>query len=75
MNDQENLFFFVITKKQTNKLIDMDLKVQVKDEESSQTYKSHQKKRWKNLFQLTMENYTSIECHMKLYKEKWLNTP
>ena len=53
----------------------MDLKVQVKDEESSQTYKSYQKKRWKNLFQLTMENYTSIECHMKLYKEKWLNTP
>ena len=67
------LFYFFDWKQ--NIFIDMDLKVQVKDEESLPNLQNLIKRRGGETFSNSKKNYTSIEHNMRLYKERQLNSP
>ena len=53
----------------------MDLKVQVKDEESLPNLQNLIKRRGGETFSNSKKSYTSIEHNMRPYKERQLNSP
>ena len=53
----------------------MNLKVQMKDEESFQSRQDLTKRRERKLLQKNKDEYISLHHHMKTYKEKQLDIP